>query len=125
MFSKKLLVPLVAAIMLLGAQTGIASDEPKHKLVIHGMVKQPLKFTMSDLMRYRAMSVFNFMECSGNTLTDWQQAKATTVQQSHGLLSCAQWTGIPVSWPCRHICRARSASGGRGGETGRARLFPD
>ena len=49
------------------------------------MVKQPLKFSMNDLMRYRAVSTFNFMECSGNTLTDWQNAKATTVQQSHGL----------------------------------------
>ncbi len=69
----------------------------EHMLVIHGMVKQPLKFSMSDLMRYRASSQFNFMECSGNTLTDWQKAKATTVQQSHGLLSCAQWTGVPAS----------------------------
>ncbi len=69
----------------------------EHALVIHGMVKQPLKFSMNDLMRYRATSKFHFMECSGNTLTDWQEAKATTVQQSHGLLSCAQWTGVPVS----------------------------
>lgn len=77
---------------------GIPDIDPDgHVLVIHGMVKQPLKFSMSDLMRYRAMSVLNFMECSGNTLTDWQQAKTATVQQSHGLLSCAQWTGVPVS----------------------------
>ncbi len=26
------------------------------------------------------------------------KATSTTVQQTHGLLSCAQWTGIPVSW---------------------------
>ena len=73
-------------------------DPAKHKLVIHGMVRQPLEFTMSDLMRYPSVSKFYFMECSGNGLTDWLKASSTTVQQTHGLLSCAQWTGIPVSW---------------------------
>lgn len=73
-------------------------DPAKHMLVIHGMVNQPLEFTMSDLMRYPSVSRFYFMECSGNGLTDWLKAASTTVQQTHGLLSCAQWTGIPVSW---------------------------
>lgn len=73
-------------------------DPDAHLLVIHGMVKQPLKFTMSDLMRYPSTSKFCFLECSGNGLTDWTKAASTTVQQSHGLLSCAQWTGVPLSW---------------------------
>jgi len=73
-------------------------DPDAHLLVIHGMVKQPLKFTMSDLMRYPSTSKFYFLECSGNGLTDWTKAASTTVQQSHGLLSCAQWTGVPLSW---------------------------
>ena len=77
---------------------GVPDINPdQHTLAIHGMVKQPLKFSMSDLMRYPSMSKFYFMECSGNGLTDWTKAASTTVQQSHGLLSCAQWTGIPVS----------------------------
>jgi len=37
------------------------------------------------------------MECSGNGLTDWLAPRSRTVQQTHGLLSCAQWTGVPVS----------------------------
>jgi sulfane dehydrogenase subunit SoxC len=73
-------------------------DPERHRLVIHGMVKRPLMFTMSDLMRYPSVSRFHFLECSGNTLTDWIKAASTTVQQSHGLLSCAQWTGIPAAW---------------------------
>jgi sulfane dehydrogenase subunit SoxC len=73
-------------------------DPAKHRLVVHGMVKQPLVFTMDNLMRYPAVSRFHFLECSGNGLTDWTKAASTTVQQTHGLLSCAQWTGIPVSW---------------------------
>ncbi len=72
-------------------------DPQKHQLVIHGMVKQPLVFSMSDLMKYPSVSRFYFMECSGNGLTDWLKAASKTVQQTHGLLSCAQWTGIPVS----------------------------
>lgn len=73
-------------------------DPDKHKLVIHGMVKQPLEFSMSDLMRYPSVSPFHFMECSGNGLTDWLKVASKTVQQTHGLLSCAQWTGVPLSW---------------------------
>src|SRR5713226_8888486 len=73
-------------------------DPATHKLVIHGMVKQPLLFGMDDLMRYPSVSKFNFIECSGNTLTDWTKAASITVQQTHGLLSGAQWTGIPASW---------------------------
>jgi len=72
-------------------------DPDKHQLVIHGMVKQPLKFSMSDLMRYPSVSKIIFLECSGNGLADWTKAASTSVQQSHGLLSCAQWTGIPVA----------------------------
>jgi sulfane dehydrogenase subunit SoxC len=78
---------------------GIPDINPDtHKLVIHGMVKQPLEFSMSDLMRYPSVSPFYFMECSGNGLTDWLKVASKTVQQTHGLLSCAQWTGVPLSW---------------------------
>lgn len=73
-------------------------DPAKHLLVVHGMVKQPMKFTMDDILRLPAVSKFHFMECSGNGLTDWKTPKSTTVQQSHGLLSCGQWTGVPLSW---------------------------
>ncbi|HKX94163.1 MAG TPA: sulfite dehydrogenase [Methylibium sp.] len=72
-------------------------DPEQHRFAIHGMVRQPLVFTMSDLMRYPSVTRFYFMECSGNGLTDWLKASSKTVQQTHGLLSCAQWTGVPVS----------------------------
>src|SRR5438874_557140 len=78
---------------------GTPDIDPKtHRLVIHGMVKQPLSFTMDDLVRYPSVSKFYFLECSGNGLTDWLKPASITVQQTHGLLACAQWTGIPVSW---------------------------
>ena len=68
-------------------------DPDTHELVIHGMVRQPMKYTMDNLMRYPSVSRFHFHECSGNGLTDWLAVKSKTVQQTHGLLSCSQWTG--------------------------------
>ncbi|EKD40358.1 MAG: hypothetical protein ACD_75C00076G0002 [uncultured bacterium] len=77
---------------------GIPEINPdNHRFAIHGLVRQPLMFSMSDLMRFPSVSKFHFMECSGNGLTDWLKPASKTVQQTHGLLSCAQWTGIPVS----------------------------
>ena len=53
-------------------------DPAKHRLAIHGMVKQPLVFTMDDLHRYPSVSRFYFLECSGNGLTDWLKPASTT-----------------------------------------------
>ena len=72
-------------------------DPAAHRLVIHGMVKQPLSFTMDDLHRYPSVSRFYFLECSGNGLTDWLKPASSTVQQTHGLLSGALWTGVPMA----------------------------
>lgn len=73
-------------------------DPAKHVIAVHGFVKQPMKFSIEDLLRYPATSRFHFLECSGNGLTDWKKVASKTVQQTHGLLSCAQWTGVPASW---------------------------
>jgi sulfane dehydrogenase subunit SoxC len=77
---------------------GTPDIDPKvHKLVVHGMVKQPLMFSTEDLERYPSVSRFHFHECSGNGLTDWLKPASVTVQQTHGLLSGVLWTGVPVS----------------------------
>jgi sulfane dehydrogenase subunit SoxC len=72
-------------------------DPATHRVAIHGMVKQPLMFSMEDLVRYPSVSRFHFHECSGNGLTDWLKPSATTVQQTHGLLSGVLWTGVLAS----------------------------
>jgi len=48
-------------------------------------------------MRFPAVSRFYFLECSGNGLTEWKAPTGATVQQTHGLLSCCQWVGVPLS----------------------------
>ena len=73
-----------------------AIDPEQHRLAIHGLVERPLVLTMNDLVRMPAVSRIHFLECSGNT--PWLGAKPTwTLQESHGLLSCAEWTGVELS----------------------------
>src|SRR5437899_10123636 len=72
-------------------------DPRTHRLAIHGLVKQPLQFSMDDLVRYPSVSRFHFQECSGNGLTDWLKPASSTVQQTHGLLSGVLWTGGPAA----------------------------
>ncbi len=73
-------------------------DPDKHRLLIHGMVKQPLIFSLNDLMRYPMESHIRFVECGGNSAGMWSKEPIqANVQALHGLLSCSEWTGIRVS----------------------------
>lgn len=73
-----------------------AIDPDRHRLAIHGLVERPLVLTMDDLLRMPSVSRLHFLECSGNT--PWLGAKPSwTLQESHGLLSCAEWTGVELS----------------------------
>jgi sulfane dehydrogenase subunit SoxC len=71
-------------------------DPAEHRLMIHGLVERPLIFTMDDIMRFPAVSRMHFIECSGNSLTEYTKP-AATLQTAHGLVSCAQWTGVPLA----------------------------
>ena len=68
-------------------------DPKEHRLMIHGMVDRPLEFTMDELKRFPSVSRIHFIECIGN------RSKPThkTVQETHGLTSCSEWTGVPLS----------------------------
>lgn len=72
-------------------------DPDQHRLMIHGLVERPLLLTMNDLMRYPAVSRICFLECSGNSLSQWRAPAGKTAQEIHGLLSCAEWTGVMLS----------------------------
>lgn len=72
-------------------------DPALHRLMIHGDVERPMIFTMDDLKRFPSVSVIHFLECSGNTGSEWKEATmGKTVQETHGLLSATEWTGVPV-----------------------------
>ena len=75
-----------------------AIDPDQHRLIVHGLVERPLIFTMEDLTRFPSVSRFHFIECSGNSSPTWAAPKPElTVQDTHGLLSCAEWTGTPLA----------------------------
>ncbi|WP_442895616.1 sulfite dehydrogenase [Bradyrhizobium sp. AZCC 1719] len=73
----------------------IAPDQ--HRLLIHGLVDRPLVLTMDDLLRFPAVTRIHFLECSGNSSTEWRKSGYHSVQRTHGLLSCCEWTGVPLS----------------------------
>ena len=71
-------------------------DPTKHALLIHGLVDQPLMYSLDDLKRFPAQSRVHFVECSGNGRTEYSGNLAPDPQGSHGLASCSEWTGVPV-----------------------------
>jgi sulfane dehydrogenase subunit SoxC len=79
--------------------SGIPDIDPEqHVLVIHGMVKQPLEFTVDALLRYPMVTRKHFVECGGNSAPMFSpEPIQATVQALHGLSSCAEWTGVPLS----------------------------
>ena len=77
---------------------GIPDIDPAgHKLVINGLVRQPLVFDYEDLLKYQMVSKVYFLECSGNGRSNTQGIPGGSAQSIHGLVSCAEWTGIPLS----------------------------
>ncbi len=73
-------------------------DPDKHRLVIHGLVKRPLVFTLDALARYPMVSRMTFVECGGNSAPFFaKEPIQASVQALHGLVSCAEWTGVRLS----------------------------
>lgn len=72
-------------------------DPDRHQLVMHGLVREPKRFTMDDLLRLPSESRVHFLECSGNTASEWKGPSGLPVQLTHGLLSCCEWTGVRLS----------------------------
>jgi sulfane dehydrogenase subunit SoxC len=68
-------------------------DPREHQLMIHGLVDRPLTFSLQDLKRLPSVTRLHFIECAGNR----SSPKAKTVQESHGMTSCAEWTGVLLS----------------------------
>ncbi len=71
-------------------------DPSQYTLIIHGLVERPLKLTLRDLMQFPAVSRIHFLECSGNSLWEWRKPMKN-VQQTHGMISGSEWTGVPLA----------------------------
>ncbi len=68
-------------------------DPKQHALMIHGLVDRPLTLTMEDLKRLPSVTRLHFLECAGNR----HNGKGKNVQETHGMTSCAEWTGVLLS----------------------------
>jgi sulfane dehydrogenase subunit SoxC len=81
------------------SHSGIPDIDPEqHRLVIHGLVRRPLVFTLEALHRYPMRSRIAFIECAGNSgALNAAQAQPLGIAAIHGLLGCSEWTGVKVS----------------------------
>jgi sulfane dehydrogenase subunit SoxC len=79
--------------------SGVPDIDPAgHRLLIHGLVKRPLVFTMDALLRYPTVTRIQFLECAGNSGGNLAAMPAQApVGVLHGLMSCSEWTGVPVA----------------------------
>lgn len=92
-------------------RNGIPGIDPaRHSLTVHGMVERPLRFSMAELQRFPSISRFHFIECNGNSSSEWREPTMKTVQFTHGLLSTSEWTGVPFSVIAREVGIRRGAA---------------
>jgi sulfane dehydrogenase subunit SoxC len=84
-------------------------DPAAHTLTIHGLVDRPLVFTVDELKRFPSISRIHFLECSGNSGSEWRGAGEPDVQRAHGLTSCSEWTGVSLALLLKE-CGIQSAS---------------
>jgi sulfane dehydrogenase subunit SoxC len=75
-------------------------DPTKHRLMINGsdsaLLKTPKVFTMDELMRLPSVSRFHFIECGANSGMEWGNVAVPTCQYTHGMMSCSEFTGVPL-----------------------------
>lgn len=77
--------------------SGVPEIDPRrHELLIHGFVERPMIFDMEDLHRLPCVSRIHFLECAGNSGGEQVGRPGPNPQRSHGLLSCSEWTGVPL-----------------------------
>jgi len=81
-------------------------DPAKHTLMIDGLVDRPRIFTMADLKRFPSVTRFHFIECNSNSAAPTDK----TVQQTHGLTSNAEWTGVLLSTLFKEVGIKKEAS---------------
>ncbi len=72
-------------------------DPSKHRLMVNGLVKRERVFTMDDLMRLPSVSRIHFIECGANSAPEWGNVALPSVQYTHGMVSCCEYTGVLLS----------------------------
>ncbi|HOI65832.1 MAG TPA: sulfite dehydrogenase [Thiomonas arsenitoxydans] len=60
------------------------------------LIKKPKVYTVGDIMRMQPVSRFHFIECGANSAMEWGNVALPTVQYTHGMVSCSEFTGVPL-----------------------------
>ena len=78
--------------------SGVAEINPHdHRMMIHGLVQRPLILSMDDILRFPSVSRMHFIECGANSGMEWGNVAVPTVQYTHGMLACSEFTGVLLS----------------------------
>jgi sulfane dehydrogenase subunit SoxC len=86
-------------------------DPARHRLLIEGSVHKPLVLTVGDLKAMPSVSRIHFIECTGNGWENWKKADPNlTVQNTHGLVSTNEWTGVPLRFLIELVGKDRSSN---------------
>ncbi|MBI1170153.1 sulfite dehydrogenase [bacterium] len=82
------------------SHAGVPEIDPAvHRLLVHGMVRRQIVLNMDDIRAMPSVSRVAFLECTGNGWENWKSAPSdVTVQNTHGLVSTHEWTGVPLSF---------------------------
>ena len=73
-------------------------DASSWELPIFGEVERALSFNLETLHRYPLVSKIAFIECGGNSNSLWRpNPSQSAAGYMHGLVSCSEWTGVPLS----------------------------
>ena len=99
------------------SHSGIPDIDPdQHRLLIHGLVKRPLVFTLETLSRYPMESRIAFIECAGNSARSTRRRRSRSMLPAiHGLVGCSEWTGVRLSTLLDEAGVEPGALGGRRG----------
>ena len=75
-------------------------DPSQHRLMLNGsdetLLKKPMVFNVDEIMRLPSVSRFHFIECGANTGMEWGNVAVPTCQYTHGMISCCEFTGVPL-----------------------------
>ncbi|MFT4959771.1 MAG: sulfane dehydrogenase subunit SoxC [Paracoccaceae bacterium] len=67
-----------------------------YRLMINGLVDQPLVFSYADLERFPRENHVYFCECAANSGMEWAGAQLNGAQFTHGMIHNMEYTGVPL-----------------------------
>jgi DMSO/TMAO reductase YedYZ molybdopterin-dependent catalytic subunit len=79
-----------------------AIDPARHSLLVHGLVRRPLLFTLADIKRFPRVVRVCAIECAGNGSLAWgggtfgKPDPGLTPQQVAGMTANTEWTGVSL-----------------------------